>query len=85
MWVKRINCTEIGWQELPKQPELYKVGPKFNMNQYNFKKIQDMETFLVVQWLRLHASTTGDAHLILGRGTKIPHVPSPQNYKICFT
>ena len=30
-------------------------------------------TSLVVQWLRLHASTTGGMGLIPGWGTKIPH------------
>ena len=32
-----------------------------------------METSLVVQWLRLCASTAGDVGLIPGWGTKIPH------------
>ena len=31
-----------------------------------------VETFLVVQWLRLHASIAGDLGLISGQGTKIP-------------
>ena len=30
-------------------------------------------TSLVFQWLRRHASNIGDASLIPGRGTKIPH------------
>ena len=30
-------------------------------------------TSLAVQWLRLHASTSGGAGLIPGRGTRIPH------------
>ena len=30
-------------------------------------------TSLVVQWLRLHASTAGGAGLTLSQGTKIPH------------
>ena len=30
-------------------------------------------TSLVVQWLRLHASTVGSLGSILGWGTKIPH------------
>ena len=37
-----------------------------------FLKIKIMETSLVVQWLRLHASTAGAAGLIPGWGTKIP-------------
>ena len=32
-----------------------------------------MWTFLVAQWLRLHVSNAGDAGLIPGRETKIPH------------
>ena len=34
-------------------------------------------TSLVVQWLRLHASTTGDAGLIPGQGIKIHHATQP--------
>ena len=30
-------------------------------------------SWLMVQWLRLHTSTTGGADLIAGWGTKIPH------------
>ena len=29
--------------------------------------------FLAIQWLGLHASTTGDMNSIPGQGTKIPH------------
>ena len=32
-----------------------------------------MGTSLVVQWLRLHASTAGGGGSIPGQGTKIPH------------
>ena len=32
-----------------------------------------MGTFLVVLWLRLHASNAGAVGSIPGRGTKIPH------------
>ena len=41
-----------------------------------------MWTFLVAQWLRLHVSNAGDAGLIPGRETKIPHAVeqlSPHN------
>ena len=31
------------------------------------------ETYLVVHWLRLHASTAGDKVLIPDQGTKAPH------------
>ena len=35
---------------------------------------ENMEgTFLVVQWLRLHTSTAGDAGSIPGQEAKIPH------------
>lgn len=34
-------------------------------------KVQAQGTSLVVQWLELHASTTGDTGSILGQGTKI--------------
>ena len=39
----------------------------------NFSKNRSLGTSLVVQWLRLHASTAVGAGLIPGRGTKIPH------------
>ena len=29
--------------------------------------------FLAIQWLGLHASTTGDMNSVPGQGTKIPH------------
>ena len=32
------------------------------------------ENFLMVQWLRLHASTAGGMGLIPDQGTKMPHV-----------
>ena len=32
-----------------------------------------LRTSLVVQWLRLCASNTGDVGLISGQGTKMPH------------
>ena len=35
--------------------------------------LTEFGTSLGVQWLRLCASTAGDAGLIPGRGTKIPH------------
>ena len=34
----------------------------------------DLGTSLVAQWLRLHVSTAGEAGLIPGWGTRIPHV-----------
>ena len=34
---------------------------------------------LVVQWVRLHASTTEGTGLIPGWGTKIPHATQPNN------
>ena len=33
-------------------------------------KITSIGTFLVVQWLRLHAPNAGGLHLILGQGTR---------------
>ena len=38
-----------------------------------FYRNQDAGTSLAVQWLRLHASSAGEAGLILGQGTKITH------------
>ena len=37
-----------------------------------FKKIQKQGTSLVVQWLRLHASSAGGLDVIHGRGTEMP-------------
>ena len=37
------------------------------------RKNEDAGTSLVVQWLRLRASTAGGTGLIPGWGTKIPH------------
>ena len=37
------------------------------------KSLQIIETFLVVQWLRLHAANAWSADLIPDQGTKIPH------------
>ena len=34
-------------------------------------------TSLVIQWLRLHASSAGGASLIPGQGTKISHAVQP--------
>ena len=44
-------------------------------------KTSPQGTSLVVQWLRLHASTAGGASSIPGPGTKIPHAAwcGPQN------
>ena len=36
-------------------------------------------TFLVVQWLRLHASNAGGTGSIPSWGTKIPHVMRPKD------
>ena len=38
-----------------------------------FSKMKWIGTYLVVQWLRLHASTARDVGSIPGWGTKIPH------------
>ena len=40
-----------------------------------------MWTSLVVQWLRLHASSARGMGLIPGWGTKIPHAMWPKNLK----
>ena len=40
-----------------------------------------MGTSLVVQWLRLHASTAGGTGSIPGGGTKIPHATQPKKEK----
>ena len=39
---------------------------------YEIKRILEMS--LLVQWLRLLASTAGGMGLIPGQGTKIPHI-----------
>ena len=41
-------------------------------------------TFLVAQWLRLRASKAGDAGLIPGQGTKIPHATWPKKKRLSF-
>ena len=40
-----------------------------------------MQTSLVVQWLRLHASRARGVGLTPGWGTKIPHATWPKNLK----
>ena len=40
----------------------------------NLELKTSLGTALVVRWLRLCTSTTGDAGSIPGQGTKIPHV-----------
>ena len=48
---------------------------------HGFEK-SDLGTSLVVQWLRLQASTAGGMGLILGQGTKILHASQcSQNIK----
>ena len=41
------------------------------------RKCSNMGTSLVVQWLRLFTPTAGDAGLVPGWGTKIPHALQP--------
>ena len=41
-------------------------------------KLQVEVTSLMIQWLRLHASTTGSAGFILSLGTKIPYAEWPR-------
>ena len=43
-----------------------------------------VRTSLLVQWLRLGTSITGDAGLIPGQGTKIPHGRDAAKKKWCF-
>ena len=43
-----------------------------------------LKTSLVVQWLRLHASTAGETGYIPGWGTKIPYASWCNNKKIKF-
>ena len=38
-----------------------------------YERKRTLETSVLVQWLRLLASTAGDTGLIPGQGTKIPH------------
>ena len=45
------------------------------------KGVTDVGTFLVVQWLRLPASTSGGVGLIPSRGTKIPHATNKPTLK----
>ena len=46
---------------------------------YEIKRILEMS--LLVQWLRLLASTAGGMGLIPGQGTKIPHILQPKKKK----
>ena len=39
------------------------------------KNYPGLGTFLVVKWLRIHASTAGGVGLIPGQETNIPHAP----------
>ena len=47
-------------------------------------KARILGTSLVVQWLRLCTSNAGDAALIPGWGTKIPHATAKRFFKIFF-
>ena len=42
---------------------------------YNYVRIDILGTSLVVQWLRFHSSSAGDASSIPGWGTKIRYAP----------
>ena len=44
-----------------------------------FKKLKNIGTSLVVQWLRLCASNAGGAGSIPGQGAKIPPAAGPKN------
>ena len=39
--------------------------------------------FLAIQWLGLHASTTGDMNSVPGQGTKIPHAKKRETVRVC--
>ena len=47
-------------------------GENFNKELKKYKERPNLGNFLVVQWLRLHASTAGGPDSIPGQGTKIP-------------
>ena len=55
-------------------------GQKFKKKKKK-KGVTDVGTFLVVQWLRLPASTSGGVGLIPSRGTKIPHATNKPTLK----
>ena len=61
------------------------LGASFNRCSVMNKGISvrsSLRTSLVVQWFRFHPSDAGDAGLISGQGTKIPHaILSSQNKK----
>ena len=48
------------------------TGPPFTRYRYRFEEVA-LGISLVVQWLRLHASTAEGLGSIPGQGTKIPH------------
>ena len=50
----------------------------------NITEINKLGTSLVVQWLRLRASTAGGTGLIPGWGTKIPHAVWPKKKKSLY-
>ena len=63
---------------------------KLKTNALLHKWLTCWETSLVVQWLRLHASTAGGTGSIPGQGTKIPHATQSSQKKkrltwLCFT
>ena len=74
----------MAWRLLFLPWELQQVVEVFQLHRFFFQT--DMEshrTFLVAQWLRLHALTAGGMGLITGRGTKIPRAAwHSQNIKI---
>ena len=67
------TCYNKDWRSHVPQSRLTIDGINDNLKILKNKNNKTLGTSLVVQWLRLCSSTSGDVGLIPGRGTKIPH------------
>ena len=75
MFIAALFTIAKAWNQ-PKCPlmdELIKMWYIYTMEYYSAIKKHVIGTFLVVQWLGLHASNARGIGSIPGQGTKIPH------------
>ena len=59
------------------------ILPSKTPNDYTFKE-EPARTSLVVQWLRLHASSAGDIGSVSGQGTRMTPAAQPKKKEEIF-